>query len=192
MLTQKCVMVGDSGVGKTCIVLRLKESAFNPGTSPTIVAQFTQHTVEINDITVELNIWDTAGQDRFRDLGTLYFRGSAFGIFVFDISSMTSYTNIPRWIDEFKSVNGSEKTIVICANKTDLEPEYWEVDLTAAEEFAKSHNYLFFSVSALTGHGIDDLFTGACAEIIKRKHFENESKPKMELTEEKQDKSGCC
>ncbi|EAY11867.1 small GTP-binding protein, putative [Trichomonas vaginalis G3] len=195
MLSQKVVMVGDSSVGKTCIVSRLINSQFNSRSVPTVVAQYHQYSVTVNDISCDLDIYDTAGQDQYKSLAPLYYRGASIGIFVFDVTIKKSFENLPSWIESFKNINGDEKIIVIAGNKIDMPQETWQVDPIDVDTFARNCGYQSYMTSAFTGQGINELFLGAATQLIESRHSvaiteDEEAVPRLQPKKEESKK--CC
>ncbi|KAH3732440.1 Rab GTPase [Pelomyxa schiedti] len=116
----KLVLVGDSFTGKTCLVGRLLHNDFIT-TTPTIGAAFQVHTLKVDGRDIKLEIWDTAGQEKFRALTPMYYRGAAAALVVYDITKMATFEVMKRWIDELRSHAPPNIVLAICGNKVDLE-----------------------------------------------------------------------
>jgi small GTP-binding protein len=161
----RVVVVGDSTVGKTSILGHLVSRTFNPHQAPTVVSNFHYYADDVGGIGVELQIWDTAGQEKFRALGPIYFRNASAAIAVYDRTSRESFEHLPQWIDAFTETAGPQAVIAVAANKRDLPNE--RVTFSEAEEWAREHNYAIVETSAVTGAGIQQLFSGLVGAILR-------------------------
>lgn len=117
----KYIIIGDSGVGKSCILLRFIEDTFNPNLENTIGVEFGAEFVEINGTRIKLQIWDTAGQEAFQSITRSYYRSAAGALLVYDITSLESFENISKWIEEARINGNPEMILCLVANKSDLE-----------------------------------------------------------------------
>ena len=160
----RVVLVGDSSVGKTSIISRLISGEFIPDEQSTVGAMFVLYKVQSNDQSIDLQIWDTGGQERFRSLGPIYYRNSRAGIVVFDISKLETYENLNSWIEDFTNTAGSDVLIYVVANKTDLEPQ---IPIEDVENWATQRGYYFFATSAYNGDGINELFQSIGENLLK-------------------------
>lgn len=155
----KVLIIGDSGVGKTSIMLRYADDIFSTKFVSTIGVDFKIATMKIDDKLIKLQLWDTAGQDRYRTIVSSYYRG-CHGIFIiFDLTSQTSFDNIESWYDEIsnnlKDINQSE--IILVGNKCDLEKNRvisHEMAKTKADKFSMH----YIETSAKTNENIFDAF----------------------------------
>jgi len=98
----KLLMIGDSGVGKTCLLLRYANDSFSPTFITTIGIDFKIKTIELGGKVVKLQIWDTAGQERFRTITTSYFRGAQGILLVYDVTDRGSFENIKNWVGQIQ------------------------------------------------------------------------------------------
>jgi small GTP-binding protein len=162
----RVVVIGDSTVGKTSLLHNLVSGTFNEHESPTVVSNFHIFAEDVEGVGVELQIWDTAGQEKFRSLAPIYFRNAAAAIAVYDRTSRTTFENLSQWIEAFTEIAGYQTVVAIAGNKLDLTDEA-EVTLTEAKEWAEGHNYILAETSALTGAGVQDLFRELVAAILK-------------------------
>lgn len=117
----KYIIIGDSGVGKSCILLRFIEDTFNPNLENTIGVEFGAKMVTINNTNIKLQIWDTAGQEAFQSITRSYYRSAAGALLVYDITSLESFENIAKWLDEARINGNPEMVLCLVANKSDLE-----------------------------------------------------------------------
>ncbi|MCQ2818701.1 MAG: GTP-binding protein [archaeon] len=143
----KIVLVGDSGVGKSNLLLRLLNKPFCENSKATVGVEFGVHMLKLQDAVIRAQIWDTAGQERYRAITSAYYKGAQGAIIVFDITSQSSFESVERWITDLKN-NGDEKIIILLiGNKNDLE-ENRQVPKDKAEEKAKNHQMAYIETSA--------------------------------------------
>ena len=187
----RVVLVGDSSVGKTCILAQLVDHKFSKNEQATVGAnsQIYFENVNVNDkeSRVEIQIWDTAGQEKFRSLGPIYYRNAAGALAVFDMTNRKSFENIGNWIREFQDVAGENTIIYIVANKSDLTEEI-QVPFNEAKSFAFQQNFEIYQTSAKTGENIQKMFS----DIAKRLY--EKSVPVVPIQERKphDDSNDCC
>ncbi|MHA1713883.1 MAG: Rab family GTPase [Candidatus Ranarchaeia archaeon] len=155
MIYLKVVIVGDGGIGKTALVLRYTKDTFSEDYKVTIGVQFATQIEEIDGETVKLQIWDTAGEERFSFLMPIYYRGAQGAILVFDLTKKRTFDHLERWLSLIRQVCG-DIPIILCGNKFDL-PER-RVTTEEAIEFAKRHNFAYFETSAKTGQNVKMAF----------------------------------
>ena len=157
----KIIFVGDAGVGKTTIISRIMDNPFNEVYEPSIGVDFMSKNIKFREQSIKLQIWDTAGQEKYKGLIPSYVRNSSIVFLVYDVSVKTSFDNIPKWINFIKSIENT--TIVLCGNKIDLENR--EVKKEEGEELAKKEGISFFEVSAKTNDNIKNMFYNVIAEL---------------------------
>lgn len=196
----KVTLLGSSGVGKTCIIKRYTENAFDPLNQATLVSSFSQKEVDIDGKMVPINIWDTAGQEQYRSLGRLFYKDSRIVILVYDITSKGSFLDIKNlWYNDLTTYGEKYTVTALVGNKSDCY-EKEEVEEKEAREYAKEIKAHFFLVSAKTGDNIDLLFTNLVKEYLgpefaaKMKEINDEKgkSEKLNNTVKKQKKGGCC
>jgi len=154
----KCLVIGDSGSGKTSLMLRYTDDIFTNDFISTIGVDFKIKTIFYNDKIIKFQIWDTAGQERFRTITSSYYRGSNAIIICYDITEYSSFMNVKKWLDETKTYLTSKPILILCGTKTDLENKRM-VNKTDAEEYAKINNMLFIETSAKNNLNINEIFT---------------------------------
>eukprot|EP00947_MAST-08B_sp_MAST-8B-sp1_P001153 g1153.t1 len=159
----KVVVLGDKGVGKTCLVQRYIEGTFSTHTSATIGAFFLTKLTKVGNTNVKLQIWDTAGQERFRAMAPMYYRGAAAALIVFDVTNETSFMCMKDWVDELQTNVPEGMVIGIACNKADLDEDR-VVSFARAEGFAKSIGASIRDTSAKSSEGVEDIFD----EIARR------------------------
>lgn len=191
----KLLLIGDSGVGKTCLLFRFSDDAFNTSFIATIGIDFKVRTVDIDGRKIKLQIWDTAGQERFRTITTAYYRG-AMGIFlVYDISDEKSFDNIKTWMRNIEDNAAPDVEKMILANKCDRE-EKRQVSKEKGQALAVRHGVKFFETSALSGINVEEAFMTLASDIKKKteKKLETPAAAKSEivLNSDPTKKKGSC
>jgi small GTP-binding protein len=146
------------------------EDRFNDLEAPTVGATWQLYLHSQHGEKLELQIWDTAGQEAFHSLGPLYYRGALGAVVVYDVTNRLSFSKIGSWIDEFIGIAGSNAVIFIVGNKTDLEAGR-VVPEAEGREWSEERNYRFFETSAKTGQNIGTLFEEMCETIVTQKRL---------------------
>ena len=166
--TRKIVLLGDQNVGKTSIALRYVEGTFSSKMTSTIGAFFLSKKINVSGNSVKLQIWDTAGEERFRAMAPMYYRGADAAILVVDVTDINSFVTMKGWVEELHT-NTMKKDIVlsIACNKTDLLNR--KVPEETVNEYAKSAGAQVYETSAKTGLGIAELFKATTDELLMRK-----------------------
>eukprot|EP00656_Telonema_subtile_P020481 TRINITY_DN215_c0_g1_i1.p1 TRINITY_DN215_c0_g1~~TRINITY_DN215_c0_g1_i1.p1 ORF type:complete len:205 (+),score=38.22 TRINITY_DN215_c0_g1_i1:261-875(+) len=155
----KVVLLGDMGVGKSSIALRLVHNQFNANSVTTVGAVCWTKSVNTSAGSIKLQLWDTAGQERYHALAPLYYRGAAVAVVVYDITRRETFGTLKDWVRELKMQGPSNILIAVVGNKADL-VDSRQVEESAGREFATEINGLFAETSAKdTEGGINELFT---------------------------------
>ncbi|ORZ33742.1 small GTP-binding protein domain-containing protein, partial [Catenaria anguillulae PL171] len=158
----KMILIGDSGTGKSSLLLSYTEQRFLPPGEAvaTVGVDFRLLKREYQGIPYKVYIWDTAGQERFRTLTSSFYRGASVVLVVFDVGNRESFTNLETWIGEAKRFTAPEKSVHMCivANKLDIDDSERQVTKQEAEEYATSHGAEYREVSARTMQGVKTLF----------------------------------
>ncbi|XP_018016490.1 ras-related protein Rab-30 isoform X2 [Hyalella azteca] len=173
----KVVLIGNAGVGKTCLVRRFTQGLFPPGQGATIGVDFMIKTVEIEGEKIKLQIWDTAGQERFRSITQSYYRSAHALILVYDISSQPTFDCLPGWLREIEQYASCKVLRVLVGNKTDREDR--ELPTHVGEEFAHTHNMYFIETSAKEADNVEKLFIEIAKELtqlVRNGHFDKDNK----------------
>ena len=163
----KFIIVGDSNVGKSNIIIRFIQDQFDIYHSPTLACEFGTKHIIYNDTDYLVQIWDTAGQEEYKSITRGYYKESAVSIVVYDITNEESFNNIKEWLNDCKNLSPSSTLLVLIGNKIDLEEER-KVTKEMGEDFANENGMLFFETSALNGNGIENTFQ-KCIENIDRR-----------------------
>lgn len=195
----KILVVGDSSVGKSCLLLRYADNTFSNTHMATIGVDFKLKTEVINNKKTKIQIWDTAGQERFRTITGSYYRGAHGIILVFDVTNEESFKNIPRWLDEIKSHASDTVSICLIGNKCDLKNQR-AVTVAQAEELAKELDIPYLETSAKDAINVDKAFQTIINSVIQKQSYlqSNESndkrtfRPPVLKPTHTEKQTGCC
>ncbi|KAN0004449.1 hypothetical protein ACTFIZ_010613 [Dictyostelium cf. discoideum] len=170
-MESKVVLLGSSDVGKTALSLRYVDGIFPKRLTSTIGASFLTRTINIEGNKIKYLIWDSAGQDRFRSLATLYYRGACVAILVFDITQQKTFDIVKGWVEELKANIQEEIIMVLCGNKIDLEQNR-QVKSETAKLYADEINAMYVETSAKENEGVEGMFLEIGKKLILNKHNE--------------------
>mmetsp|Transcript_10443 Transcript_10443/g.11342 ORF Transcript_10443/g.11342 Transcript_10443/m.11342 type:complete len:201 (+) Transcript_10443:49-651(+) len=191
----KLVLIGDSSVGKSCLLLRFADDTFSENYISTIGVDFRFRTLPIEKKTIKLQIWDTAGQERFRTITSAYYRGADGIVLVYDSTNAESFEHINDWIKEVNRFASETTVKLLIANKSDM-VEDRQVDPQTGREFAEKLGMQFLETSAKTGEGVDSAFLTVSKELIKIKDAQekDQSKPTLKIKKKQTEKPKkvCC
>eukprot|EP01084_Bolivina_argentea_P292945 503770_1 len=163
----KFIAIGDTGVGKSCLLLQFTDKRFNPEHDLTIGVEFGTQTVSINNETVKLQIWDTAGQETFRSITRSYYRNTAGALLVYDITRRETFMHVSQWLTDAKTHGSSDMTVMLVGNKCDLE-HLRQVSTEEGQKFAQENGLLFIETSAKTSKNVEESFTKPASHIYQR------------------------
>lgn len=167
----KLLLIGDSGVGKSCLLIRFADDRYDESYISTIGVDFKIRTIELDEDgskkTVKLQIWDTAGQERFRTITSSYYRGAHGIIIVYDCTEKETFENVRQWLEEIERYAFDNVNKLLIGNKSDL-TERKAVDTAVAKEFADQHGMPFFETSAKNATNVEQAFTQMAVEIKNR------------------------
>ena len=170
-LSFKIILVGDSGVGKSCLSIKASRNYFEDFYSPTVGFEFLTFNVKIEDQNIKLQIWDTCGQEVYRSLITSFYRSSSLAIIVYSIDNEDSFMNIEKWLNDIKTQSNPDVKIFLVGNKADLQ-EKRKITRAAGEKFSTEHKLSFFTeTSAKTGLNVQNVFIEV-AKILYLQHEE--------------------
>ena len=152
----KIVLVGNSGVGKTCIVRKATTGLFDSESETTLGASYTGKTVQVGEEEIKLQIWDTAGQEKYRSMAPMYYREAHLALIIYSVIDEDSFQSIDFWIKSLQEHGDSNMHFFIVANKIDIPNRI--ISTEDGKEKASIFGAKYCEVSALTGAGINDLF----------------------------------
>ncbi|KAI3371299.1 hypothetical protein L3Q82_023919 [Scortum barcoo] len=161
----KLLLIGDSGVGKTCLLFRFSEDSFNTTFISTIGIDFKIRTIELDGKRVKLQIWDTAGQERFRTITTAYYRGAMGIMLVYDICNEKSFENIKNWIRNIEEHASSDVEKMILGNKCDM-TDRRQVSKDRGEKLAIDYGVKFMETSAKSSYMVEEAFYTMGRDIL--------------------------
>jgi len=163
----KLLLIGDSGVGKSCLLLRFADNTYTDSYISTIGVDFKIRTLDIDGKTVKLQIWDTAGQERFRTITSSYYRGAHGIIVVYDVTDKVSFNNVKQWLGEIDRYACQSVNKLLVGNKADL-TEKKVVEYVEAKEFADSLGISFLETSAKSSQNVEEAFLTMTRQIKER------------------------
>ena len=194
----KLILIGDSCVGKSNILLKYLKNQFNENSKTTIGVEFGTKNIIINNKRIKIQIWDTAGQERYRSITSAYYKGAKGALIVYDITRKNTFDNIDKWITDLKLNGDKNICIIIVGNKSDLN-EQREVDKELGKKKAEMFKTAFMETSALNGENISKAFEEVIEQIyqLNKNAFEENAKKDIDrgvnLNDNKDDnKKKCC
>lgn len=163
----KLLLIGDSGVGKSCLLLRFADDTYTESYISTIGVDFKIRTIDLDGKTIKLQIWDTAGQERFRTITSSYYRGAHGIIVVYDCTDQETFNNVKQWLEEIDRYACDNVNKLLVGNKCDLHTKK-VVDYTTAKEYADQLGIPFLETSAKNAMNVEQAFMTMAAEIKLR------------------------
>ncbi|ORZ09920.1 ras family-domain-containing protein [Absidia repens] len=163
----KLLLIGDSGVGKSCLLLRFSDDSFTPSFITTIGIDFKIRTIELDGKRIKLQIWDTAGQERFRTITTAYYRGAMGILLVYDVTDERSFGNVRNWFSNIEQHANEGVNKILIGNKCDME-EKRVVTKEQGEALANELGIQFMETSAKANIGVEEAFFDLARDIKKR------------------------
>ncbi|KAI8638467.1 GTP-binding protein ypt1 [Parasitella parasitica] len=163
----KLLLIGDSGVGKSCLLLRFADDTYTESYISTIGVDFKIRTIELEGKTVKLQIWDTAGQERFRTITSSYYRGAHGIIVVYDVTDKESFNNVKQWLQEIDRYAAEGVNKLLVGNKSDLTDKK-VVDFADAKDFAEPINIPILETSAKDSTNVEQAFLTMAKQIKDR------------------------
>jgi Ras-related protein Rab-1A len=160
----KLLLIGDSGVGKSCLLLQFADQTYNDNYISTIGVDFKIKTINLDAKKVKLQIWDTAGQERFRTITSSYYRGAHGIIVVFDVTEIETFNNVKTWLKEIQQYASENVSILLVGNKCDI-VDRRVVEESVAIEFAKNENIHYIETSAKNATNVNEAFESIAKQI---------------------------
>ena len=197
----KVVIVGESAVGKSCMLLKFSDNTFSDVFLTTIGVDFKFKSVELNvnnsEKVVKLQLWDTAGQERFRTITSSFYRGAHAIMVAFDVTDKVSFHRVSSWLQDIsRYANMDLVTVILVGTKCDL-INHRQVPYETAKQFADEHGMTYLETSSRTGQGINEAFFTIAQQtvqkMVNRQANNDIKKPVLRnLSEKKPKQNGCC
>ena len=201
LINFKIILVGDSSVGKTCLLMRAVNNRFTENYQATIGFEFLLMYYQVNNAKIKLQIWDTCGQEIYRSLIQGFYRNTSATLIVFSKSDRKTFNNLNSWVKDVKNNTEQEIPIFLIGNKCDVEKNSIQVTREEGEEYMKQYNLKYYSdVSAKTGYNVLETFEEVAKTVYKDYCLKNNPRQKMnKMTLDKKEdnlelkpKKSCC
>ncbi|KAJ0479474.1 putative small GTP-binding protein [Helianthus annuus] len=163
----KYIIIGDTGVGKSCLLLQFTDKRFQPVHDLTIGVEFGARMITIDSKPIKLQIWDTAGQESFRSITRSYYRGAAGALLVYDITRRETFNHLASWLEDARQHANANMTVMLIGNKCDLAHRR-AVSTEEGEQFAKENGLVFMEASAKTAQNVEEAFINTAGTIYKK------------------------
>lgn len=197
----KIVILGEGRVGKTSILSKYFKKKFNEGQESTVNPSFYEKTVNSKGKSIQLKFWDTAGQEQFDAISTIYYQNSVGALLVYDVTIFETFKKVEKWVNTLKEVVGKDITFVIAGNKFDLsDKNSLSQNSSAIDSYCAKENCKHFYTSAKTGFNLDEAFESLINSVLTKINSGTDSGvnkrrgKKLEISEQKKEKEkkGCC
>lgn len=186
----RVIIIGDTSVGKTCIINKFIRGTFDPEETSTIGAFYDSYSEVYENQVVEIQLWDTAGQEQYRALGPMYYRGAAGAILVFDLTNRKTFEDLDSWLQPFRSECGDESVLVVVGNKSDLPNR--DVLVPEAKKWAEDHGCAYIEASAKNGQGITNIFSELISALVVSNQNQTEHAACHEKLNDNERTVKCC
>eukprot|EP00794_Sanderia_malayensis_P003691 gene3691-4209_t len=198
----KIIIVGDAGVGKSCLLRRFADQSFTDNYINTIGVDFKVRTLDIHGKSIKLNIWDSAGQERFRTIVNTYYRGAHGVIVVYDTTDRDSFAHLPQWLDDVSELAEPNSKKLLVGTKVDLDAAHRQVSKQTVSNYAHSINVPFIETSAKSGQNVEQAFNQMTTLLLEEMGPQDliDGDPNIitldgkthNVTDEKRKKKKCC
>ena len=159
------IIVGDTSVGKSCLLLQFTEHKFRHQHELTIGVEFGGKTIEVKNKNIKIQIWDTAGQEQFQSITRTYYNGAIGALLVYDITKHETFEHIDKWLSELKANGSKDVCCILIGNKKDLEDQR-QVRYEEGKDLADKNNLLFLETSAKTAENVHESFLISAEKIL--------------------------
>ncbi len=171
----KLLLIGDSGVGKSCMLLRFCDDEFTPSFITTVGIDFKIRKIVVDGVIFKLQIWDTAGQERFRTITNAYYRGAMGIVVTYDVTNRRSFESIPGWFDTIREQSPDQNVCkILVGTKIDLPEESRVITREQGKAFALEHKIPFIEVSAKENKNVDAAFV-TLVNLVKKRLIEGDN-----------------
>lgn len=153
----KVCVIGSAGCGKTAIVDQLLTGEFNEQTKTTVGVDYRPYKISVSQNVVQLELWDTAGQETYKAVAKSYFRDAIGCVLVYDVTSQSSFNELQYWLTQFRQLANPNAVVFLVGNKIDLEDQR-QISSDTAEQFAKDNLLQYLETSAVTSQNIKEVF----------------------------------
>ena len=161
------IIIGDMGVGKSCLLHQFTENSFLADCPHTIGVEFGTRIIEVSGQKIKLQVWDTAGQERFRVVIRSYFRRAAGALLVYDLTKRSTYDHLSSWLTDVRNLTDPNTVIFLVGNNSDLEAQR-DVTYEEAQQFAEQNGLMFVETSAKTGDNVEGAFQQTAEKIYQK------------------------
>ena len=176
------LLLGDSGVGKSALLMRFAEDNFTESFIATIGIDFKIKTITLNNKTIKLQIWDTAGQEKFRTITSAYYRGAMGILLVYDLNDEQSFLNVRNWMRQIKQYAAEEVVMMLCGNKCDMETER-VISIEQGQDLAKEFKIGFYETSAKLDINVEEAFIELSTKVLEKWGDQSKKDKKDKLIE---------
>ena len=198
-INYKTIIVGDSGVGKSCLLKRAVQKKFTENYQATIGFEFLLLYYDINGAKIKLQIWDTCGQEMYRSLVQGFYRNTSLTLLIYTINDSNTFDNLADWLKDIKNNTENNMPIFLVGNKCDLKDDR-TVQFQTGKDYAKQNGLMYFNeTSAKTGYNVDDVFQEMAKYLYKECYLKGKNKNKklkMDLEQNAENsqntKKKCC
>ncbi|EAY18161.1 small GTP-binding protein, putative [Trichomonas vaginalis G3] len=187
----KFIVIGSSGVGKTSLLSRLIDGTFNTENQSTIGVEYLSTVIEVDGNPVKLQIWDTAGQEKFRSIAKSYFRHAVGVIMVYDITDRKSFDDLAFWLNDVHTLCDPNASVTLIGNKLDMASSR-AVTTSEATSFANTHQLLYLETSARGGDNVQEAFYRATKSVYERAENGQITAKTSTTSQAKQNNDGGC